>query len=100
MLRLFQVVIVLTGNFTKTKTPMNNHQLAVLLVFSVTSLSAQNFKPRSLVPISGHYKNLAQADAQPRPNSPIDRRHFPLDSLPVSYAKRLKLTPEYLTLRP
>ncbi|MEI7582649.1 phosphatase PAP2 family protein [Runella sp.] len=79
---------------------MNNQQLAILLVFSVTSLSAQNFKPRPLVPISGHYKTLAQTDAQPQSNSAIDRRHFPLDSLPDSYAKRLKMTPEYLTLPP
>lgn len=79
---------------------MKNQLIAVLLVVSVAQTVAQTSKPRLLTPISGHYKTLSVLDARPRTNAPIDRRHFPLDSLPASYPKRLKLPPEYLTLPP
>ncbi len=71
--------------------------ISIVLFFISANLFAQKtiLQPRTLTPISGHYKELAKLSPKATPDS-SDRKQFPLEGLSPKNALKLLLKPEYL----
>ena len=74
---------------------MKNFLSTMLLGAVATFTFAQT--PRTLAPISGHYKTLGALSAKHLPDS-TDRLQFPVQGLPAATWTRLVLKPSYLLL--